>query len=102
MKRSPREPRITLKDLCLLPLLYFFDECCVLDRGGLTLKAALWQTYLSWAKADGLHYPLTRHEFTKRVVKVPEVEDARVSGGARAWRGIRLLEAWQKTVGNRS
>ena len=78
------------------PLQFFLDEWCELSPGYSISKAQLWQAYVEWAKADSLRFPLTRREFTTRIAKLPQITEARGTGGTHMWRGIDVQEspAW--------
>lgn len=75
------------------PLQFFLDEWCELTPGYSISKAQLWQAYVEWAKADSLRFPLTRREFTTRIAKLPQITEARGTGGTHMWRGIDVRES---------
>jgi putative DNA primase/helicase len=77
------------------PLQFFLDESCVLELDRVIVKAKLQQAYVTWAKAAGVRYLLSPREFTKRIAKIPGVQDSRGSGGVRIWRGIDVRESWE-------
>jgi putative DNA primase/helicase len=77
------------------PLQFFLDEHCVLEPDRMIVKAKLQQHYVTWAKGAGVRYLLSPREFTKRVAKIPGVQDSRGSGGVRIWRGIDVRENWE-------
>ncbi len=83
------------------PLQYFLDEWCDLALDRTIPKAKLWQAYLAWAKSDSLRFPLTRHEFTTRIAKMPQIKDRRATGGTRIWVGIDVREGWMPTAAPR-
>jgi len=77
------------------PLQFFLDEVCVIEPGRVIVKAKLQQAYVRWAKDAGVRYLLSPREFTKRIAKIPGVQDSRGSGGVRIWRGIDIRENWE-------
>ena len=71
------------------PLAGFFEECCIL-RGDLWAKSGdLWAAYERWS--TGNERPINRREFAKRL-EARGLTAAKVTGGARAWWGIALLD----------
>jgi putative DNA primase/helicase len=71
------------------PLGPFLAECCVLEEVGACPAGELRQAYESWAKEQGLRYPLAGRQFADRL-RAKGCKAHRGTGGAREWRGIRL------------
>jgi putative DNA primase/helicase len=80
------------------PLKFFLDEACVLELDRVIVKAKLQQAYVAWGKAAGVRYLLSPREFTKRIAKIPGIQDSRGSGGVRIWRDIDVRENWEGTA----
>src|SRR5207248_2539286 len=67
----------------------FVADCLDLSPEASAPKQAVYITYQQWARDNGIHQPLTKPSFLKRIADLPGVKDARTET-ARLWLGLGL------------
>lgn len=63
----------------------FFEECCIRASGKTIESARLYEQYVEWARAAGIHKFLNRKNFTSRLLRLGGI------GTGKGTRGVRLL-----------
>lgn len=63
----------------------FFEECCVRASGKTIESARLYEQYVEWARAAGVHKFLNRKNFTSRLLRLGGI------GTGKGAKGVRLL-----------
>jgi putative DNA primase/helicase len=78
----------------------WLDDCCVLGPQETSSKAALFQSWKTWAEAAGEHIGTSRR-LADRVGSLARIDEARTTGGTRIWIGVGLLRAPSDTSDKR-
>lgn len=68
----------------------FMEECCILEEGARVSKNELYEAYQAWCENAGLK-PLGKIRFGRRVKDITNIEEGRIHGGIRVYRGIRYV-----------
>jgi len=73
------------------PLLDFIDQSCDLTPDAHTTTTALLHAYQSWAKQQGIRFPLKAKQIAERLPALGCTQYRENGNGARGWRGIEVI-----------